>query len=336
PFQTIPMDLRTVLICLISLLAAKGLCQMSMFEQWQKDGDLRLEITTDWDTLHATKNDDELDALMVYNGEEWEMKVQLRGVYRRRSCDFPPFWINLKKGDLRDRGLIDEFDKFKVVTHCVNNEEGQNNQYEEKLIYELYGLLTDESYRVVDAEIVYRYPDDSKPATTARILLLEPTDELAARLGGEEYEQYGISYDSLDARNYNRLALFQFMVGNYDWDYVVQRNVKMFSGHTHYRMVPYDFDFSAIVYPEYARLSGDWPQKDFRDRIFKGKHFYDQLPASQEEFLQKEDEILEFVKNYPHLSKSRCREIMAYLRRFFKVLGNKKTELVDGFILRHL
>ncbi|MDX1407261.1 MAG: hypothetical protein R3330_03980 [Saprospiraceae bacterium] len=330
------MLVKAVVSCVLVLSALGLTAQHSLFQQWQQSDIVRMEITTDWDSLHATKDDGEQDAILLYDGDEWDIKVQLRGVYRRRSCAFPPFWINLKKGDLRDRDLIDDFDKFKVVTHCVNAEEGRNNQYEEKLIYELYGLLTEESYGVVDAEIVYRYPDDRKPATTARILLLEPTDEMASRLGGEESEQYNVSFDSLDAMNYNRVALFQFMVGNYDWDHSVLRNVKLISGKEYYRLVPYDFDFSAIVSPSYARMSPDYPLSDFRDRIYLGKHFFEDLPASQTEYLMHEDEILEFVKNYPHLPKSRCREIVAYLKRFFRLLGNKRTELTHGYILRHL
>lgn len=328
-----------MLLCLaggLVLLPVTVLGQKTMFQHLAAQKDLQFTITTDWDTLHARSDDTYQDAVLEINGESWDVELRLRGVYRRKYCDFPPFQINFKKKHLRNAGLFDDFDKFKVVTHCVNNEEGQNNQYEEKLIYELYGLLTDESFRVIDAGIVYKYPDDSKPAVEARILLLEPNDELAHRLQGEESDQYNVSTDSLIPGNYNRIALFQFMVGNSDWDVSVLRNVKLISGNPHYRLVPYDFDFAAIVYPSYARINPNYPLKDFRDRIYLGQYFFEQLPEAMEEFVNAKDTMLDYVMDYPHLRKSRCREIANYLKRFFRLIESKKAEIAYGTILSHV
>ena len=153
--------------------------------------------------------------------------------------------------------------------------------------------------------------------------MIEPTAELVHRIGGQELEGYGISSDSLDPVAYCRQAMYQFMIGNADWDQTLQRNVKTVGREGKYFIVPYDFDFSAIVMPSYGMLSNQYGQKDFRDRVYLGNYFFDQIPSIRKEFLTRRSDLISYIDAYPHLSKPRKKEIVRYLEDFFEYLNSE-------------
>lgn len=316
------------------VLNAKG--QTSFFSNLLQKPPERIVLTAQWDSLSSLKDESTWDgslAIVTETGtEEWKAEYSVRGRFRRSRCAFPPLEINLKKGALKDRGFSD-YDKLKLVTHCGAENGDPADLYEEMLIYRLYSILTPVSYKVIPLKVDYIYPNGKTFDKNMPALLLEPTAELTARIGGKEIESYGMAADSLDAVSYARNALFQFMVGNFDWDPNVQRNVKMIGPPGSYWLIPYDFDFSAIVYPIYARMPSDFGLKDFRDRIYLGSYHNEYVPQAVQELLQKKDTMLKEVENYEYLSKARRREIMTYLDHFFTFVEDAELKITHGTVL---
>lgn len=311
--------------------------QGSFFNHLEAIHPQKITLFCEWDSLVAIKDDTDMEGRMSITcenlNEEWKADLSLRGRFRRSKCPFPPLEINLKKGALRDRGF-GEFDKFKLVTHCNNESPDLNDLYEELLVYQLYGILTPCAFRALPLQIDYLYPNGKPYRKDAVALILEPTDELAHRMHGQELEQFGVVADSLDEAAYCRNAMFQFMVGNFDWDHVMQRNIKMIGEVGHYHLVPYDFDFSAIVSPPYARMPSQFGLKDFRDRIYLGQFFEEHIPNTVQEFLDKKNALMEHIENFPHLNKARKREISAYIEKFYAFIAKPETVIQKGTILQ--
>ncbi len=339
------LALTAIMKVLISILLAFGPlfavtvhAQNTFFTRLGADIPDKIILSCEWDSLLKPKEMDSWDAqlTLVYKDavETWKAGLSIRGKYRRIKCTFPPLEINLKKGALRKQGLL-EFDKLKLVTHCNTENTDPANIYEELLIYQLYALLTPASFNVLSLNVNYEYPNGKSYEKDAPALLLEPTAEVAHRLGGQELEQYSVPADSLNGVSYCRNALFQFMIGNFDWELATQRNVKMIGQPGNYELVPYDFDFSAIVSPSYARVPEEYGLKDFRDRIYKGEYFAEQLPTAISEFLSKKELILSHVMQFEALSKTRRREIVDYLNLFFSFIENPNCTIEPGTILSY-
>lgn len=310
---------KLALICTIAMLYAVGMeGQETMFQSFQAEPDLSITVISNWDTLRLQTHDDETKAKTLYNGTEWKTELQLRGVSRRVKCDssLTPFRLQFKRKELKKAGFK-EMRNHKIVTYCKESDAGLENLQEEILIYQLYEILTDQSFRSVVAQLSQRWTDDEHPERTIQVLIVEPNKEMADRLGGIEVKTYSYPADSINAESYNRNALFQFMIGNFDWSQAAQRNIKTIAVNSKALIVPYDFDYSAIVSPSYASMPANFGLVDFKDRIYLGEYFIDQIPEMEAMFLGKKEQLQEHILNFEGLKKFRRKQINKYLDIFF-------------------
>jgi len=305
-----------------------------MFRTFQADQALQMEIVCNWDTLSALYGEDEMDGLAIYGGQEWDLELRLRGRSRRKECDSTllPFRIQFRKGELREAGL-EEFRNHKIVTPCLTDDSGLESLMEEYLIYQLYNILSDSSFRVVDGILTRSWPDGIKKGDEISMLILEPNNELFSRLGGEEIELPNFPSDSLDPYTYNLNALFQFMIGNFDWSQEFLRNVKLVRIGDKTITVPYDFDYCSIVNPPYRKAPIDLGITTSNDRVYLGKYFFHTLPQAEAVFLNHRQEITDLVLEFEPLKKSRRKQIVKYLDGFFDYLADPEHQLEYKFIL---
>jgi hypothetical protein len=331
PRKTYP---KIVFYALVLLMSKVVIGQETIFQSFQTTPDLNLTIIADWDTVRNLRAADECKAVTVINDTEWKSDLRLRGKNRRRKCDstLTPLRMQFKKKELRKAGFK-EIRNHKIVTCCIETASGLENLQEEILVYQLYNVITDESFRTVEAQLTMSWPDDRKDEKPTPILILEPNKEMADRLGGSEVEKFGYPADSINAASYNRNALFQFMIGNFDWSQASPKNMKMIDVNGKALIVPYDFDYSAIVSPSYATLPSDLGFRDFKDRIYLGEFFLDQLSETRNEFLAKKDELYAHVLAFEGLKKFRRKQINKYLDIFFKYIEKEKNIIEYKMIL---
>jgi hypothetical protein len=330
---------RSFLFILIAwFLGHQAEAQETFFNHIRTLSPEKITISCEWDSMLAVKDDNSWDAVVVLSGpgfrEEWKAGITPRGKFRRSRCAFPPLEINLKKRQLREEDML-EFDKLKVVTHCTMDDAKPEDLYEELLIYRMYNVLTPQSFKAVDVVIDYVYPNGKVFQKNAAALILEPTSELAYRTGGRELEGYSVPPDSLDPESYCRSAMFQFMVGNSDWNQTLQRNIKMVGEPASYHVIPYDFDFSAIVSPPYAMITKDHGLQDFKDRVYLGAFFAEGMPAMIREFCDKKTALYKCVNDFELLSKSRRKQIIKYLDDFYTYVEAPGQAVTYGTILRY-
>lgn len=313
--------------------------QNSIFDQIALSSNdlIELVLTTDLQNLIVNKNSNEYQTAFIEikddsdNNIRHKLKVKPRGKYRRRVCDFPPLKLNFSKEELNKYGLNPEFDKLKLVTHCTDDKfEAKDNVLREYLTYQLYNSLTDNSFRTQLVKIKYIDLYNSSKSITRYGLLIEDTDEMAGRLNGQICDCNAIKTDMISRVPHNLMAMFQYMIGNEDWNSSMLRNVKAVQlstgGLENNIIVPYDFDFSGVVNAPYAIPDPDLQHKTVQQRHFFGEFINkNELELMANHFLDKEEEVLKTVKSFKHLSLNSRLEIELYLKEFFSILTDKQS-----------
>jgi len=310
----------------------------TIFDRFTEGEVLEFTLQADLSELIENRNTEEyISAEFSFENAEGgqytqKVKVKPRGKFRRRVCNFPPLMLNFSKGKLKEQGYIPEYDKLKLVTHCIDDKAASKEQVmKEYLAYKLYSELTDQSYRVQLAKVTYVDNKGQLGKIRRYGFLIEDTDEMAHRLGGQEYEDcHGLTGDAVSRSAENQMAVFQYMIGNTDWDLRMMRNVKLvkpYDGGVAIP-VPYDFDFAGMVEAPYAIPRTEIGQLTIRQRIFKGlKADKTLFENTLRHFLSKKERLLEVVGQYKGLGRDSRQRIIEYLESFFR---DAEAVLEDG------
>lgn len=250
-----------------------------------------------------------------------DVQVTARGNMRRKTCQFPPIKIRFFAPSEKNRSLVDTTE-LKVVTSCKNTALDEQWVQKEYLVYELYNLITEQSFRVKKANIRFANPG-KKPSMESFSFLLESEKEMAARLNARPMKPRVVSFKGLDPASADRMSVFQFMIGNTDWSVRVRHNIKILyllpDGPT--IAIPYDFDYAAIVGTDYALPSPQLPIQSVQERYYMGlcrdetgyKRVFDL-------FLSKKEAIFQHCQQFPDLPKSIKKQMTGYLEMFYTII----------------
>ncbi len=317
----------------------------SLFDQISGPEVRDINLTTDLAALLASQNAEAeyQKATISYdmNGGEsisWELKVRVRGKFRRQTCDFPPLKLNFSKDDLTARGLA-SFDKFKLVTHCLEDPGmGEALVLKEYLAYQLYQSLSPYSYRVQLVRIHYEDSERAVSGFSRYGFLIESTDEMAARLGSIECDACMYASSALIDEELARThALFQYLIGNSDYSLPVQRNVKLIRRFADGKLIPvgYDFDFSGLVNAPYAIPSNNLGQLTNRQRIFLGRIAHDdEMGQTVQLFLDRREEILRTIEEFDLLSNEGRADLREYVLTFYDQMSILLASGTQDFYFR--
>ncbi len=249
--------------------------------------------------------------------ERRSLQVDVRGKFRRRICSFPPLKLNFSKKDLVASGLT-KHDKLKLVTHCLD-EGGENLLLREFLAYRLYNQLTSRSYRVQLVRVTYEDTNGGAPISQIGFLI-EDTDEMAERIGGEELENLlSVAPDRLDADASTLHSLFQFAISNTDYSLELARNLKLVQLRGG-KLVPvgYDFDFSAFVNAPYAVPAAELGQLAIGQRVYLGYYVEDDtFMAAVERMLDERKNLTRMIRKFRPLPYEQRDELVLFLDRFY-------------------
>lgn len=299
----------------------------------------KLIITTDLDSLISKKRDENwLSVTVKISGKnkidiELNARVKARGKFRRMTCDIPPIKIDFSKGDLDSLGLKKKFDRFKIVNPCFNNANGKQDVIKEFWIYQMYGKVTDHSFKTHQLNIIYQDENNPKRIIQGNGFIIEPDDEMAKRIGGELTDTVGIDDEMISSTSFHHAIMFYYMVGNTDWNISTQKNIKLvkLKGDDLFTMIPYDFDMSKLVNPAYMIPYPDATFYNYKNRYVKN-HSRDKemLIKEIEKFsLLKKSNFQEYL-NCEILSNREKKRMTKYLKSFYKTL-EKKNKMVRLF-----
>jgi len=281
--------------------------------------------------------EDYLKAILTYHLNDKdsvnrEIRLKSRGEFRNGFCDFPPIRLNFKNAGFKKDDLK-EIEAIKLVTHCkYGNEE---NLLKEYLCYKLFNVLTDKSFRARLLEIDYINTYKNKKPVHSYGFLIEPISILAERINAVEVESLKLGQKSMSPETMNRLAIFNYMIGNTDWSVPNQHNCKILSPLKSETpglglIIPYDFDYSGLVNADYAVPSDKLSIKSVTERLYIGLCRSDEeILKALKEFVDKKESFYKVVNDFPYLSERTKKEITRYLDQFYSEIDKNNTILYN-------
>lgn len=270
---------RKIAHLLVSWIIGLASCTAQASALFQSDDVLHVTLAGPISTLVENMDSkDELPFVLTADGVDHAVAVRNRGNSRLRVCEFPPLRLDFVR-DATAGTVFEGQNKLKLVTHCRNYDRGEQDMLEEFLAYRLFNALTDASFRVRLLRI--RYVDTGgrleEGAAVRYGFVLEPEDQLAARLGGRPAAITGVPKRRHDVEQASLLYLFQFMIGNTDWGFVKAdydddccHNVALIDVDNVIHTIPYDFDLAGLVNARYARPDPALRIKTVRQRLYRG------------------------------------------------------------------
>ncbi len=328
---------------MVVLLSALGMSQAhatdsaatnmtpSVFDQFNQDQILRVELKLDMEALHANKksNDYQKAKFSIIgdsNIETYSVKLRARGRFRRVKSEMPPLKLKFSKKELIAQGLSEDND-YKLVTHFYNSKQGDDAVLREYLAYKLYNELSGQSFRVQLAEVTY-VDKNTKESTTRYGILIEDSDQMASRVGGDICEDcFNRPESEYDATNLQLHALFQYMIGNTDWSLKMNRNLKsvMVKETGKYVTVPYDFDFSGFVNANYAIPNQDYKLATLRERAFLGsENLPEALMAAKGLMIAKRAAMEKTISDFKIMSRKSRKDLLDYMDSFYTALETQQ------------
>lgn len=300
----------------------------SLFDYLYDQPIVKVRLETDIQAfIENRKNSNYIPALFSYTDrqgqqQKLDVKIKVRGKYRRVNCEMPPIKLNFDKDELLEKGFS-SFDKYKLVTHCIESKSGEDLVLREHLVYQLNNIISPNSFRAQLIEITY-LDTSSGDQSTHYGIILENEKEMAQRIGGSVCDDcYGVNRKfKLD--NVLRTSVFQYMIGNTDWSIAQQKNVKILSAQQPdvFQLVSYDFDFSGLVAAPYYVPAVEFGL-GYRERYYKGLACTEeQMLETLDYFKSLEDLIIGTVDEHPFLSRRSKIDIKRYLGAFFKQIDN--------------
>jgi hypothetical protein len=277
---------------------------------------------------NAQSSTEAQDATLAANGETHAIALSARGISRRKveNCRFPPLSVLFKEKPA-DTSLFDGQKRIKLVTHCRS--EGRFDQFvlKEYAAYRLYNQLTDKSLKVRLARI--RYEDGGKLVDERLGFFIEDIDDAARRLGLKKIEKSGVPASALDPDDTARYAVFQYMIGNLDWDMIrgpqvddCCHNSKLLGTTVEARAglapVAYDFDYSGLVNAPYAVPPANVPVQFVIQRFYRGYCGHnEQAKAMLPQFVAARPRLVAELASVPLLDGRTRGQMESYLEGFF-------------------
>lgn len=348
-----PRHIQGVIVVLFLTTIGAVVPASAQTRLFRDNSELQVVIEAPLNTLvrTAARNTDPHAAAFTVDGAPQRFDIQLsaRGISRRTGgiCTFPPLRLDFE-GDAVRGTLMQGQNRLKLVTRCRNGGNYEQLTVLEYTAYRLYNEITPLSYRVRPASVTYRDTDGRRREDTQFNFVIEDVDDMARRNGRRvelEVAADTVRSSQLDAEVAARYGLFQYMIGNLDWDMVSGHageecchNSKLIAASAESRdavvPVPYDFDFSGFVNAPYAIPPEGIRVANVRTRYYRGlcRH-NDQLPAAAAHFRARRAAILAAIDGESRLSERNRNSARDYIETFFAILDDPvrfERQIVQG------
>jgi len=264
-----------------------------------------------------------------------DTELEVRGNFRleKKTCRFPPLRLRFDKAEAKGT-LFHGNKKIKLVTACMpESNRYQQYVFQEYLIYRMFDLLTEKSFKVRLAEISYVDAPDGKETHSGFGFFIEDKARMRKRLGMKKVEHHKVNFSELNAEQLALVSIFQFMIGNVDWSALQGEigepcchNGVLASGEDNkYFMVPYDFDFTGLINASYAFPNEQLGQRTIRTRVYRGQCELNPLVDSTlQNFHTKKADLYKLISEFELLNQNTMKKTLAYLDSFYRIVENEK------------
>jgi hypothetical protein len=309
------------------------------FRLFEEDKPVEISLRFDLATYFRAKPKDEYlkTNITIYISKtdsiNKDIKLRTRGIFRNQYCRFAPIELNFKKTGFAYSDL-NSISKIKLVPQCSSSKQNEDWVFREYLTYKLFNVLTDTSFRV--RLLTINYFDSEKKRKPIRQIgfFIEPVEMLLARTNSVQIKTHALNQKNIVPKIMDRFAIFNYMIGNYDWAVPGQHNVLVIKSLSFDTLglavaIPHDFDWTGLVNPDYAIPAVEVGTETVRDRIYTGicrsnEVFHKDL----ELFSKKKKEFYRIINEFPYIDQSSKNDMIRYLDGFFDQLEGREDRLI--------
>lgn len=304
------------------------------YDIFNNDNTLICSLTFDIKKFRKDKLKDKYqDATFSYYSDEGvefgtAIKLKARGVSRLEFCHFPPVKLKFQDKD-NQPSIFNNIKTLKLVTHCKSPDDFEQYLFKEYIVYKLYNVLMDKSFRVKLIHITYNDKNEKINPITKYGFFIEEPKKLAARNNSFFVKDKNLGVRYIEPECMMTLSLFQYMIGNPDWSITGLHNIKLLKSKNIDELlpyaVPYDFDNTGMVNTPYAQPPEHSGIASVRERKFEGicknKKDYKVIISK---FNNKKQSFLSIIENFDLLENESKEEMKDYLDSFYILLNSQE------------
>ncbi|MEQ1676236.1 MAG: hypothetical protein ABL876_06035 [Chitinophagaceae bacterium] len=301
---------------------------------------IEMTLTTDIRGLQAQKGDDVFqdgtitmrfpDSTVITENIE----VGARGKFRRDYCRIPPMMINFRQST---PSRFASLGKLKLVIGCGVKADDEQLLLKEFIIYKIYNLLEEKSFRVRLVKTNYIDSKNKIKPFTQYSFFIEDDADMARRNNCKKKEGVFLT-ESTNRDMMTMVSIFEYMIGNTDWSVPNNHNVKLIvdrkAVNTLPYVVPYDFDYCGLVDASYAIPNEVIGTEKVTERVFRGfPRSMDEIQVVLDEFRNKKAAIFSLINNFSLISERNRGIMIDYLEDFYKTISSQnmvKTVFIDN------
>jgi hypothetical protein len=291
-----------------------------------------MDLTTDLKRLVITKKANDYQAATVTlhfpdsSVITAPIRLTARGEFRRQNCFVPS--IKLDFTDTSKTSSLYSLKKLKLVVGCGTKHEDEKLLLKEYLVYKIYNLLTDMSFRVRLLNINYTDTRGKIKPYRQYGFVIEDVDDMARRNKCREVEKVPYKQERTDRQQMTLVAIFQYMIGNTDWAVPPYHNIKLIrhakDSISFPYVVPYDFDFCGVVNAEYATPAENLEIKSVTQRLYRGfPRNMEEIQRALDVFRGKKEDIKKLVMGFDLLETRERRDVLNYLDEFYTTIEDR-------------
>lgn len=262
-----------------------------------------------------------------------QIRITTRGHVRRAMCYMPPLKLNFHN---TTSPRLYPLHTLKLVVGCKTNPDFEQLILKEYLIYKMYNLISDLSFRVRLAHVNYEDLKGKRKGFAQYAFFLESESALAKRNHCKEWKGDHVMQEGTLRKQMTVVSLFEFMIANTDWGVPAAHNIKLIYNHKDSIKVPiavpYDFDYSGLVNADYAVAEPQLGIDFVTQRLYRGfPRIMSELTEAIANFNKQKEPIYSLIRNFEPLSVRNKKDMIGYLDDFFKII-NDKRQIQDMFI----
>jgi len=264
------------------------------------------------------------------------VKVGARGKFRRNYCRIPPIMLNFRTPDGSSR--FQSLGKLKLVIGCGIKPADEELVLKEYLVYKLFNLLEDKSFRVRLLKTNYVDSKNRNKPFSQFSFLIEDDGDMARRNNCKKKEHGQYLTEATDRNTMTMVAIFEYMISNTDWSVPNNHNVKLIFDRENEaappHAVPYDFDYCGLVDASYAIPHEIIGTEKVTERVYRGfPRTVEEIQITLDIFRQKKAAIYSVINDFKLLGAKTKKTMTDFLDEFFELIENKnrvKSVFVDN------
>lgn len=320
---------------LLSLTTTTFLAQSQVVDSikfFDEDGIIEMTLTTDIAKMQKEKGVDMFQPATVGlrfpdNSIVAEpVTVAPRGHFRREYCNIPPILIDFSTPT---SPRLSPLGKLKLVIGCGSNGNDEQLLLKEYLIYKMYNLLDDKSFRVRLLKVNYIDTRNKVKTFWQYAFLIEDDKDMAIRNNCIKKPKAQYATESTDRETMTKVAVFEYLISNGDWSVPNNHNIRLIYDKNNAAAlpyaVPYDFDHSGFVNASYATPNELLGTETVTERAYRGfPRTMDELQTTLDIFRAKKESLIALINNCTFLQARVKKEAVDYVNDFYKIINDKR------------